>query len=199
MPAAVTECTLNELLVLAQNAEPGDNQAFNEYTRRSRDGLVSLISRRNGDAHVAEDIVQAAMCKLWLAVRDHTWDSSIDKSGLGYVSRAANQEAIAYYRKWRRRQELAPTQSLDEACDVRSNAVNPAFAADQTESVGRLQRVLAAFPEAQRKAVLDYYVADLSMAQIVAELGIKRTTVRRSIHTAILALSKALQAPPAGL
>jgi len=151
-----------------------DDPAFRDYViARSRALLRTayLLTRNQADA---EDLVQSALAKTYLA-----WDRIEDRGALdGYVRRAMVNTHISWWR--RRRLEEFPTDELPDQA-VADHTVS----SDMHES---LQRAIDRLPQRMRAAVMLRYYEDMTEAEIADVLGISLGTVKSTVSRAVARL-----------
>jgi RNA polymerase sigma-70 factor (sigma-E family) len=129
-----------------------------------------------GDHQLAEDLLQTALVKTYLA-----WDRvRVDPEA--YVRRVLVTTSTSW---WRRRwHSEEPTERLPE----RSGPVGD----DAHEERGRLWPHLRALPARQRAVVVLRYYEDLPEAEIAALMGCSAGTVKSQAHRAISTLRRRL-------
>ena len=147
---------------------------FRDYVRTRRRALLRtayLLTRNEADA---EDLVQAALAKTYLAA-----DRIEDRSALdGYVRRAIVNTHISWWR--RRRVVELPTDELpDEA--VADHAVSSDLQATLRDAVDRL-------PGRMRAAVMLRYYDDMTEAEVAEFLGVSLGTVKSTVARAVAKL-----------
>jgi RNA polymerase sigma-70 factor (sigma-E family) len=127
-----------------------------------------------GNRADAEDLVQAALAKTYLA-----WDRIEDRGALdGYVRRAMVNTHISWWR--RRRLEEYPTDEIPD---------QPV--ADQTGSsdlADTLRRAVDRLPQRMRAAVVLRYFEDMTEAEVAAALGVSLGTVKSTVSRAVAKL-----------
>jgi RNA polymerase sigma-70 factor (sigma-E family) len=127
-----------------------------------------------GNRADAEDLVQAALAKTYLA-----WDRIEDRGALdGYVRRAMVNTHISWWR--RRRLEEYPTDEIPD---------RPV--ADQTGSsdlADTLRRAVDRLPQRMRAAVVLRYFEDMTEAEVAAALGVSLGTVKSTVSRAVAKL-----------
>lgn len=160
---------------IARGAGPGsDDPGFRDYvTARSRSLLRSayLLTGNRADA---EDLVQAALAKTYLA-----WDRIEDRRALdGYVRRAMINTHISWWR--RRRVEEYPTDELpDQVVADHSGS---------SELEDTLRRAVDRLPQRMRAAVTLRYFEDMTEAEIADALGVSLGTVKSTVSRAVAKL-----------
>jgi RNA polymerase sigma-70 factor (sigma-E family) len=138
-----------------------------------------------GDTHLAEDLVQSALTKLYVS-----WpEFRRSKNCGGYVYRClVNVLTDEWRRPWRRRE--------------RSMAELPDIARTHTDSgdplVDDLRRALRELPPRMRAAVVFRYFRDLDVAETAEALGCSTGTVKSQTARALDRLRAALDTAPRG-
>jgi RNA polymerase sigma-70 factor (sigma-E family) len=147
---------------------------FGEYVRARHSALLGMAVGLTGNRADAEDLLQAALAKTYLA-----WDRIADPAALdGYVRRAMVNTHISWWR--RRRLDEYPT---DEIPDVPIG--DHAADADLHEVV---VRALNRLPSRMRAAVMLRYLEDMTEPEIADTLGISLGTVKSTVSRAVAKL-----------
>ena len=151
-----------------------DDPGFHDYvTARSR-SLLRTAYLLTGNRADAEDLVQAALAKTYLA-----WDRIEDRGALdGYVRRAMINTHISWWR--RRRLEEYPTDEIPDQA-----------VADQTGSsdlADTLHRAVDRLPQRMRAAVMLRYFEDMTEAEVADALGVSLGTVKSTVSRAVAKL-----------
>jgi RNA polymerase sigma-70 factor (sigma-E family) len=152
--------------------------AFTEYVAARRTELRRLAFALCGSWDRAEDMLQNALVKLYVAwprvEAAHNQDA--------YVRRAVLNAVVDESRRpWRRE------SPVDEVGD------RVAPAAEETPDFAA---ALALLPTMQRKVVVLRHWLDLSVEETAAELGIAEGTVKSHHHRAMTRLRECLTAKP---
>jgi RNA polymerase sigma-70 factor (sigma-E family) len=158
-----------------QPTRPEDSDgAFCEYVSARGTALLRMAFMLTGNKQDAEDLVQAALAKTYLA-----WAKIQDRAALDhYVRRAMVNTHISWWR--RRKLEEYPTDELpDQAVD------DHAGASDRAEVV---RRALDRLPERMRAAVMLRYFEDMTEPEIATALGISLGTVKSTVSRAVAKL-----------
>jgi RNA polymerase sigma-70 factor (sigma-E family) len=129
------------------------------------------------DWHRAEDLVQIALAKLYVAWRRIGHEESVDAYARRVLLRAFLDDRR---RPWRREHVAA---ELPE---------RPALP-DRTDDRIDLLAELARLPRTQRAAVVLRYWADRSIAETAAALGVSEGTVKSASSRGLAALREVLQ------
>lgn len=146
---------------------------FDDFVRARHERLCRVAYVLCGDWHHAEDIVQTALAKTYVAQRRHRIDS-LD----AYVHRAiVTTHASWWRRKWHG--EVA-TGALPERLSP-----DPYVAADAQAAV---VAALATLPPRQRAVLALRYLADLSETDTADALGCAVGTVKSAANRALATL-----------
>lgn len=124
------------------------------------------------DWHVAEDLTQQAMAKLYVA-----WPRVRKETRLAYARRTVVNECLSHLR---RRRPETPSETLPE------RVVPP------PEPPPDLGAALAALPDRQRAIVALRFLDDLSVAEVGRVLGISDGTVKSQTSRALGTLRERL-------
>jgi RNA polymerase sigma-70 factor (sigma-E family) len=150
-------------------ARRGDT-GFREYVATRSRALLRTAYLLTGNVADAEDLVQAALAKTYLA-----WDRIEDRSALdGYVRRAI-------VNTWRRRRvEEYPTDEIPD-----QEVADHAGASDLQES---MRRAVDRLPQRMRAAVVLRYYEDMTEAEVAEALGVSLGTVKSTVSRAVAKL-----------
>jgi RNA polymerase sigma-70 factor (sigma-E family) len=151
-----------------------DDPAFREYVRARSRALLRTAYLLTGNRADAEDLVQSALAKTYLA-----WDRIEDRAALdGYVRRAMVNTHISWWR--RRRVEEYPTDDIPDLA-VADHTVS----SDLQET---LRRAVDRLPQRMRAAVTLRYYEDMTEAEIAEVLGVSLGTVKSTVSRAVAKL-----------
>jgi RNA polymerase sigma-70 factor (sigma-E family) len=152
----------------------GDDAAFRDYVLTRGTALLRMATMLTGNRADAEDLVQAALAKTYLA-----WNKINDHAALdAYVRRAMVNTHISWWR--RRRLEEFPTDELPDQV-----VADHARESDMAEVV---RRALDRLPQRMRAAVMLRYFEDMTEPEIAATLGISLGTVKSTVSRAVAKL-----------
>lgn len=157
-----------------------DWDGFRDYATARRGDLRRTAYLLCGDWHLADDLVQDALAKLYVRWRKVRAKGTVD----GYVRRMLVNGYLATHRRsWRR--EVSTPQVPERAA--------PTGGDDGTRDL--LMRALAGLHPSQRTIVVLRYWNDLSVEQTAAALGCSTGNVKsqsaRGLHHLRAALSGA--------
>jgi RNA polymerase sigma-70 factor (sigma-E family) len=170
VPAARTE----EPSGAAVRARAVDEHAFRDYVRARRPALLRTAYLLTGNLADAEDLVQSALAKTYLA-----WHRIEDRGAVdSYVRRAMVNTQISWWR--RRRLEEFPTDEIPD----QATADYP-VSTDVQES---LRRAIDRLPHRMRAAVMLRYYEDMTEAEVAEVLGVSVGTVKSTVSRAVAKL-----------
>ncbi|MGH3241365.1 MAG: SigE family RNA polymerase sigma factor [Spirillospora sp.] len=150
------------------------HEEFREYVAERGTVLLRAATQLTSDRAEAEDLLQAALAKTYLA-----WDRIEDPAAVdGYVRRAMVNTQISWWR--RRKLDVYPTDRLpDRPVDDHTG---------RSEMRDVLGRALRRLPERQRLAVMLRYYEDMSEREIAEVLGVSVGTVKSTVSRAMAKL-----------
>jgi RNA polymerase sigma-70 factor (sigma-E family) len=155
-------------------ASDPEDLGFGEYVSARSRALLRTAYLLTGNVADAEDLVQAALAKTFLA-----WDRIEDRSAVdGYVRRAMVNTHISWWR--RRRVEEYPTDEIPDQA-VADHAVS----SDLQET---LRRAIDRLPQRMRAAVVLRYYEDMTEAEVAEVLGVSLGTVKSTVSRAVAKL-----------
>ena len=159
----------------------GRDEEFREFVLARRAELLHTATLLTaGDRHLAEDVVQSTLTKLYV----HWPRFRRAGNPEGYARRALVHTLVDERRRpWRREQSRA--ELPDRA------GPEPVLAADSAQLVEALRHL----PPRMRAAVVFRYVHDLSVAETADALGCSQGTVKSQTARALDKLRAALDPP----
>jgi len=155
----------------AQSAE----RSFADFYVAHRDSVYRAVLVTTRNPHRAEDAVQEAFLRAydrWETVQHH-------ERPRAWVARVALNVATSWWRRHRREQGSPPDR--------------PA-APDTRPMDSDLVRLVWALPKRQRQVVALRVLADLSVTDAAAALGIAEGTIKATLHRALRRLREDLEA-----
>ena len=154
-----------------------DREEFASFYAASFPRLVGQVSAMTGDRAEAQDAVQEAFVRAWV----HRGQIDTDRGAEAWVRVTAWRIAAS---RWRRAQEGVRLMLLAARPD-RTAGPGP----DRVAFVEALRRV----PAEQRRALVLYHLADLTVEQIAAETGVRPGTVKARLARGRAALTPHLR------
>jgi RNA polymerase sigma-70 factor (sigma-E family) len=153
-----------------------DESAFSDYVAARRPQLFRAACLLCGDPHRAEDVVQEALTRLYVA-----WDRVQRMDNIdAYVRRiVVNAHYTDRRRPWRRERASVPT-------DV------PLETGFPVEDADAIRAALRALPPGQRRVIVLRHIWNLTIEEAALELGISTGTVKSQSADAVAALRRTL-------
>lgn len=173
---------------LIQRTLEGDQRAFTALVNRYQKQIHTLVWRKIGDFHTAEEITQDIFLKVYKKLS--TLKPPDRFPGWLYV--IATRHCIS----WLRKKQLPTTSlnemstfELEERCYLQYEADRKEASAveNQRELVKRLLQKL---PESERTVVTLFYLAEMSCENISEFLGVSPNTIKSRLHRARKRLEK---------
>ena len=155
------------------------DEQFHSFVLSQRAGLVRTATLLTaGDAHLAEDLVQSALTKLYVA-----WPSFRRADNPeGYLRRTLVNTLTDERRRWWRRHERSMAEPPDQVRDEAGGA----------ELDEGLRSALRELPPKMRAAVVFRYFYDLDVADTADALGCSVGTVKSQTARALVRLRNVL-------
>jgi RNA polymerase sigma-70 factor (sigma-E family) len=152
----------------------GEQNGFRDYVAARSRSLLRTAYLLTGNLADAEDLVQAALAKTYVA-----WDRIEDRGALdGYVRRAMVNTHISWWR--RRRLEEFPTDEIPD-----QPIADPSGHSDLQDS---LRRAIDRLPQRMRAAVVLRFYEDMTEAEVADVLGVSLGTVKSTVSRAVAKL-----------
>jgi RNA polymerase sigma-70 factor (sigma-E family) len=147
---------------------------FSAYMEARQPSLLRTAYLLTGDRHTAEDLVQTALAKLYLA-----WDKIQRRDSVdAYVRRIlVNEHNSLWRRGWKKREHAADRLPDSEHLDTY----------DEGQS-GALWEIVQTLPRKARAVVVLRYYEQLSEAETADVLGISVGTVKSQASRALATL-----------
>ncbi|QAY64970.1 SigE family RNA polymerase sigma factor [Xylanimonas allomyrinae] len=133
-----------------------------------------------GDAHLADELVQQALTRTYLA-----WGRAREGEPLAYARRVLANLRVDLWRRRRREVLLAPVDLPEVAHDGAERRV---------DDRDRLVRALATLTPRQRRIVVLRHLVGLSEQEVAADLGISLGTVKSTASRSLAQLRSVLDA-----
>lgn len=144
---------------------------FRDWVAARSADLLRMAVLLTGDRDDADDLLQTALAKLYLA-----WGRIADRQALdAYVYRTMANTRVTWWR--RRRLAEIPVEHLPE------HATRDPFAGHDDRDA--LRRALLRLPHRQRVAVVLRYFEQLTEAETAAVMGVTVGTVKSSVARAL--------------
>jgi RNA polymerase sigma-70 factor (sigma-E family) len=154
---------------------------FATFMARSAPALARTAWLLCGDTHQAEELVQQALMKTYLA-----WPKARQGEPLAYARRILANLRIDRWRR-RRREVLMASDTLPDRSDGGLSA------ADRHAERDRLARALLQLPTRQRRIVVLRHLEGLTEREVADALGVSVGTVKSTASRGIARLREVLQ------
>ena len=160
----------------------GDQNAFTKLVKKYQKWVHTLVWRKIGDFHIAEEITQDVFLKVYKKLS--TLKPSDHFAGWLYV--IATRRCIAWFRKKRLPMtslDATPVSELEEFCYTQ-------YETERSEQISLerqrdiVKRLLEKLPESERTVVTLHYLAEMSCEKISEFLGVSPNTVKSRLHRA---------------
>jgi RNA polymerase sigma-70 factor (ECF subfamily) len=166
---------------LVRERQPGNGptlESFDDFYAAEFHRLTLQIYAYTADVGLAQDAVQEAFSRAW-----PRWDrlSTYDNPA-AWVRRVAMNVAAS---RWRRAR----------AARAHAHYHRESFADGPNPDRVALAQAMATLPERQRRALVLFHVADLSIGEIAAQEGVAEGTVKAWLHRGRTALATLLADP----
>ena len=173
---------------LIQRTLDGDESAFTTLVNKYQKWVHTLVWRKIGDFHTAEELTQDIFLKVYKKLS--TLKPPDRFPGWLYV--ITTRHCITWLRKKQKPTtslDAMPTTELEALCYARYEAARgeEASVEHQRELVKRLLQKL---PESERTVVTLYYLAEMTSEEVSTFLGISPNTVRSRLRRARKRLEK---------
>ena len=173
---------------LIQRTLEGDQRAFTALVNKYQKQIHTLVWRKIGDFHIAEEITQDIFLKVYKKLS--TLKPPDRFPGWLYV--IATRLCITWLRKKRvstTSLDAMPTTELEELCYARYEAAHNEEASVEHQR-GIVKRLLQKLPESERTVVTLFYLAEMSCENISEFLGVSPNTIKSRLHRARKRLEK---------
>ena len=166
----------------------GDDAAFGILVEKYQKSVHTLIWRKIGDYHYAEDIMQDAFLQAYKKLS--TLKNPNQFAGWLYV--IANRLCIDWMRKqkWMRAQNLVMQSLADTSAEEIEKSsytyhVSEQSRTERTEHCHALvKKLLEKLPESERTVVMLYYLDEMTTKEIGKFLGVSVNTIVSRLHRA---------------
>ena len=166
----------------------GDDAAFGILVEKYQKSVHTLIWRKIGDYHYAEDIMQDAFLQAYKKLS--TLKNPNQFAGWLYI--IANRLCIDWMRrqKWMREQNLVMQSLADTSAEEIEKSsytyhVSEQSRTERTEHCHALvKKLLERLPESERTVVMLYYLDEMTTKEIGKFLGVSVNTIVSRLHRA---------------
>ncbi len=170
-----TSSTQSEITHLVRRAQAGDGAAFNQIVRRYQDMAVGYARSFLGRFDLAEDAAQEAFLdayrNLTALQEPATFAAWLRKIVFKHCDRITRRATI-------------PTISIETAAEIPSSHSSPHAQVERQDVRSHVRAAIQALPDAEREAVLLFYIAEYSQRDIAEFLDITPNTVKTRLYSA---------------
>ncbi len=178
----------NRDLELIQRVLDGDEMAFTDLVKEYQKPVHTLVWRKIGDFHIAEELTQDVFLKAYKNL-----DSLKNpQSFASWLYVIATRRCLA----WQRKKRL-PTQSLEDTnISQLGKATYSQYIVEENERTAAeaqretVKKLLAKLPESERTVITLHYFSEMSSSEIGAFLGVSANTIRSRLRRAQQRLQK---------
>ena len=161
-------------------AAEGRDVAFQRYVASRQHALLRTAVLLTGDQQLAEDLLQSALARLYLAWHRVERAEAMD----GYVRRIMVNLNVSWWRRTWRQREV----TVDPADLVPHQRSDPAGLDVEVVERAALWRLVQTLPPRQRATIVLRFYEDLSEAQTAETLGCSVGTVKAATSRALAKL-----------
>ena len=170
---------------LLRRVARGDQAALAELIRRHQAHLFNLAYRLLRDPLDAEDALQ----EVFIKVHEHAARFEPKATVGAWLNRITANHCLNLLRRRRFQEPL----DAEDAAAIPDSGADPLEALEEQALTRRLEELLAALPENQRRALILKRFGDLSYQEIGEEMGLSPQAVDGLLKRARQTLKKALQ------
>ena len=167
---------------LIQRTLDGDQNAFTTLVTKYQKWVHTLVWRKIGDFHIAEELTQDVFLKVYKKLS--TLKPTDHFQGWLYV--ITSRHCIAWCRKKQlptTSLDTMPTSELEELCYLQhESARGEQISLERQRDI--VKRLLEKLPESERTVVTLHYLAEMSCEKISEFLGVSPNTVKSRLHRA---------------
>jgi len=179
MLSRTLEVDETSLVLRSQN---GDWEAFGALVRCHRPGVINVIYRMCGDAHLAEDAAQISLIRAW----QHLPGFQPESSFRNWLYRIAVNAALDIIRKEKWSASIENLEAADQGDSLDTHV-------EKQKRIEQVRRAVLSLPEASRAALILREYEGLSYHEIAVTLEISPGTVMSRLNYARKRLAELLQ------
>ena len=167
---------------LIQRILQGDQEAFTPLVKKYQKGVHTLVWRKIGDFHIAQEITQDTFLKAYQKLG--TLKNYNQFPGWLYVI-AANL-ANDYLRKNRLPMESLDADNTNEVDKVSYSKYQADRQAEEADETRReiVKKLLRKLPESERTVMMMHYLGEMTIKSISEFLGVSQNTVKSRLSRA---------------
>ena len=160
----------------------GEDEAFNALVQKYQKSVHTLVWRKIGDFHHAEEITQDTFLQVYKKLSTLKDPNQF----VGWLYAIANRLCIA----WTRKQKPAIQSLEDTPVKAIDTLTYERYVSEQRESEATecryetVEKLLAKLPESERTVMMLYYLSEMKAKEIGKSLGVSVNTIRSRLHRA---------------
>ena len=160
----------------------GDSEAFNTLVQKYQSSVHTLVWRKIGDFHYAEEITQ----DTFLQAHEKLSTLRDPNQFAGWIYVIANRLCIAWMRKQRPAMQSLSATSVKEI----DNLTYERYVSEQRELEATerryeiVEKLLEKLPESEREVMTLYYLGEMTAKEIGKFLGVPVNTINSRLHRA---------------
>ncbi|HXY41297.1 MAG TPA: RNA polymerase sigma factor [Vicinamibacteria bacterium] len=174
---------------LARRCVSGDAAAQRSFVERYSRLVFSVCRRRGLDAAAAEDVTQDVLSEAFRALPGYRGEARLSSWLFTLTSRR-----VASFHRTAARAPVALGHASDPGFPQAEAEDGPARM-EARDRAARARQAVSRLPEPARTVLTAYYVAEMSVAEIAAELELPENTVKSHLHRGRLAVRRMLETP----
>ena len=167
---------------LIQRILQGDPDAFTPLVKKYQKGVHTLVWRKIGDFHIAQEITQDTFLKAYQKLG--TLKNFNQFPGWLYV--IASNLANDYLRRNRLPMESLDADNTNEVDKVSYSRYQAEKQADEADENRReiVKKLLRKLPESERTVMMSHYLGEMTIKSISEFLGVSQNTVKSRLSRA---------------
>jgi RNA polymerase sigma-70 factor (ECF subfamily) len=179
---------------LLERVASGDRDAFTVLYRRYERPVFAVLLRLGGQRALAEEWLQEAFTRVWLAARTHDPARGAVRSWIYAIALNTARTELS------RRRSKTPHVSIDAAgidlADAAAGESHLTERLDGQKQADALAEALRRLPDYLREVVVLRCSRELSFAEIAAVTGAPQGTLKSRFHRAVAALREGTRRRP---
>lgn len=174
--------------LIAAIADDRDTEAFSEIVSRYQEPALNLALRMTGRHALAQEAVQEGLIRIWKRASRYQQGNA-----RGWILRIVARESLRVSQAEQREGSKRERMDMEKA-HVAEPAEKVSEPFEKTEALAALRIFIGDLPLGERHALVLYYGAELSHAEIASELSVSRSLVTHRIKQAITRIRSLLTA-----